>query len=175
MGSILCLQKEIACVDNGLPVEKLPLFATCGGHIIMKLSLSLLVRKGNNHQMIHRTFEELRGKNIPITLPAIKGKKGNPISEQRFTLKLEKGKSSGYDRTLHVKINKDFAYELLRTSNGLTSLSQDVIWNLNSAFALKIYEIISHWKDKSSMIFSLQQFRSALSIGNKMKETKELI
>ena len=70
-----CLQKEIACVDNGLPVEKLPLFATCGGHIIMKLSLRQLVREGNNHHMIQRAFEEFREKNIPITQPAIKGKK----------------------------------------------------------------------------------------------------
>ncbi len=45
----------------------------------------------------------------------------------------------------------------------------------DQCLTLKIYEIISHRKDKSSIIFSLEQFRIAFSIENKMKKTKELI
>jgi plasmid replication initiation protein len=54
-------------------------------------------------------------------------------------------------------------------------LSMDVMSSLRSLYAMRIYEILAHWKDQESLKLSLDQLRNMLGINDSLLQTKEFI
>jgi len=46
---------------------------------------------------------------------------------------------------------------------------------MRSYYAMRIYEILSHWKDKETLQFYLSQLREWLTLQDKLPETKEFL
>lgn len=171
------LQKEIAAVEKGLPIEQLSIFK---GSDTVQLSFPLveLVDNHNNYSIVKKALHKLRGidVSIKIELPEVKGKKNKkPVERTVLTGLIERAEVQKYERTVKIRLHSLVAIELLNTFNGLTYLAEDVMYLTNNSYTQKIYEILSHWKDKEVYSLSVENFREKLLLENKYAETRDLI
>ena len=173
-GIIFCLQKEMSLVERGIPIDQIPVFQQTGRWVDVDVPLKLLLPNGGNQHMVHRAIEGL-GKDCIILLPEIKGRKGTPLPETRLSLHIQKLSGKRMARTLRLRMGRDLALELVRTSSGLTSLCWETLTAIRSPHALRLYEIASHWKDHETMAMSLEQFRRWMRLCDRFKENKELM
>jgi hypothetical protein len=171
---IASLQKELAWVEKGMRLEDLPLQRDSEGRFIINVPLRLTNPSANNYFMVHRTLDCLEKKGIELRLPAIKGKRGPTLPEEWILFKLTKLRPPD-NRTLRISIDHKLMAELLRTTSGLTSLSLEVVSHLSSVYAIRIYEILSHWKDQPSQKFSIEQLRGLLGSQKVLLQTKEFL
>jgi Initiator Replication protein len=168
---IASLQREMASIEQGAAFCDLSTFATKGNCAIIEIPMKLLNPSGNNYSMVHKALKTLEENGVELWLPEVKGRKGPSVQEQQMVFRLKKlpGATS---RAIRLKIEKSLLMELLRTSSGLSCLSLDVMFRLRSTYALKLYEILSHWKDRETLKVSLDQLRGWLGAEGKMSDTR---
>jgi plasmid replication initiation protein len=171
---IASLQRELAWVEHGMKLQDLPLPRDAEDRFIITLPLRSINPSGNNYQMVHRALECMEKQGIKMILPAVKGRKGPSIPEQLMLLKIKNLPSS--DKTmLTISIDEHFLTELLRSTSGLSTLSMKIMSSLRSVYAMRLYEIISHWKDQESLKLTIDQLRSMLGSKDSLPQTKEFL
>ena len=173
-GIVYSLQNEIALVEKGLPPSQLPLFQQSDKWVQVEVPMKLLLPKGKNHHMVHRALE-LFNQDATILLPEIKGRKGLPVPESRVSLYMQKMPSSPLSRNLRLRIGWDLAFELVRTSSGLTTLSWDTFMAMRGPHSIRLYELASHWKDLETMSVQLDRFRRWIGLFDSFRETREMM
>lgn len=171
------LQREISAVQKGVPIEALSIF---NGNDTVQLSFPLndLVDNHNNYAIVKQALRKLRGidVSIKIELPEVKGKKHKKAVEKTvLTGLIERAEVQKYERTVRIRLHTLVAFELVNVFNGLTYLAEDVMYLTNNSHTQKIYEILSHWKDKEVFSLSVTDFREKLCLENKYAEIKDLI
>jgi hypothetical protein len=174
-GVIEGLQEDIARVEKGFPPEDLERFRATGQWVDVGIAFKGLVRNGRNHYMLHEALEELALGRSSIVLPEVKGRKGPSIPRSVHRLQIQNLGTRPYGRILMLRLHRDFALELVRTSCGLTSLSLDVMHTLRSVHAVRMYEILSHWRDLERLHMPVAQLRRWMQVGERFKGNKELI
>jgi hypothetical protein len=168
---IASLQREMARIEQGASFSDLAIFASHGNCATMEIPMKLLNPSGNNYCMVHKALNTLEEKGVELLLPEVKGRKGPSVPEQRVIFRLQKQPGTN-SRNIRLNIEKSLLAELLRTSSGLTCLSMDVMFRLRSTCTLKLYEILSHWKDRETLKVSLGQLRGWLGTEGKMTDTR---
>jgi Initiator Replication protein len=171
---IASLQKELAWVEKGMRLEDLPLERDSEGRFILNVPLRLTNPSANNYFMVHRTLDCLEKKGIELRLPAVKGRRGPKLPEECILFNLTRLRPPD-NRTLRISIDDKLMAELLRSTSGLTSLSLEVMSRLSSVYAIRIYEILSHWKDQPSQKFSIEQLRGLLDSQKVLPQSKEFL
>ena len=171
---IATLQKEIVWVEKGAALADLAIFGSPGNCIRIDIPMKVLNPSGNNYSQVHKTLQFLEEKGIEMFLPEVKGRKGPPVNGQMLLFRVRRlPKKTNHIVSLHIE--KTLLIELLRTSSGLTGLSMDVLFRLRSPYSIRLYEILSHWKDRETFRASLEQLRGWLGTGGKLMETREFL
>ena len=75
---------------------------------------------------------------------------------------------------VEVEIDKLLVPQFLDLAKGFTRYSIDVAFNSDSVYTMKIYQLISHWKDIKEKYFSLQELRELLQVEEKYPKILEL-
>jgi hypothetical protein len=173
---ISSLQKEISCIDKGVPLGQLEIFSDPGDSIRLTIALNELVRESNNYANVKSDLKELRKFDVQIVLPATKSKTSKqPEEETILTGLIERAILTKYSRDVIIIIHRATAQELVKTSNGLTQFAEEVMYLTNNRYTQKLYEMISHWKDKEVFSVTTNEFRIRFSLENKYPEIKDLI
>lgn len=171
---IASLQKELARVEQGASVAELAIFDHPGHCITIDIPMKVLNPSGNNYSLVHKSLQSLEEKGIEMSLPEVKGRKGPSVNEQAMLFRIKRLPK----KTTHMarlKIEKTLITELLRTTSGLTGLSMDVLFRLRSPYSMRLYEILSHWKDRETLRVSLEQLRGWLGTEGKLMATREFL
>jgi plasmid replication initiation protein len=72
-------------------------------------------------------------------------------------------------------VHKAVVEELIQPGHGWTRLSQRVLTELDQTHTIRLYELLSHWKDKEVFPIPLQKFRQQFGLEGKYTETRELL
>jgi len=169
------LQKEITLVEKGLPFGQLDLFQK-GDTVELELQLGDLVKNGNNYAHVKKALQDLRKLDVQIELPPVISKKSKmPEDDLIITGLIERALIRKNARTVKIYMHRATAKELVMTSHGLTVYAEDVMFLTDNSYTQKIYEIISHWKDKDSYCITPDDFRKKLSLESKYPQLKDLI
>jgi len=174
-GIIAQLQDEIRDVEKGIPPGRLDRFRTPDRSICLAIPYGGLVRHANNHHRIREALHQLATGEAPIRLPAVKGRKGLAVGEETILRLIDRVEITRYRRDLRLWVPKEVAEELIRPGNGWTLLSQRVLLALEQTHTLRLYELLSHWKDKEVFAMPLEKFRSQFGLEDRYAETKELM
>jgi plasmid replication initiation protein len=171
------LQKELAVVERGTPLEQLSIFS---GTDTVQISFPLqeIVGNSNNYSIVKQALRRLRGIDVSILieLPEIKGNKNKKsVGRTVLTGLIERAEVQKYERMVKIRLHYLVAMELLNVYNGLTYFAEEVMYLTNNSYTQKIYEILSHWKDKEVYCISVEKFREKLSLENKYPNIKDLI
>lgn len=173
------LQKEISAIEKGIPFGQLDLFKSADSDTIkVTFPLSDIVLKSNNYSHVKAAFDGLMGNKveITITLPATAGKVSKKPEEKLVLTRLiERTEIYKNSRTVTVTLHHATALELIKTSAGLTSFAKEVMFMTDNRHTQKIYEIISHWKDRDVITFTIDEFKEKLSLTGKYPKTNDMI
>jgi len=173
---ISLLQKEISLVAKGMPIGQLEIFSNLDDSIKLTFSLNDIVKNSNNYTHVKNALQELRSFNVQIVLPATKSKKSkHPEEETILTGLIERAVLTKHSRTVTVVIHKATAQELVKATNGLTQFAENIMYLTDNSYTQKLYEMISHWKDKEVFSISPEDFRERLSLVDKYPQIKDLI
>ena len=173
---ISLLQKEISLVAKGMPIGQLEIFSNVDDSIKLTFSLNDIVKNSNNYTHVKKTLQELRNFDVQIVLPATKSKTSKkPEVETILTGLIERAVLTKHSRNVTVIIHKATAQELVKATNGLTQFAEEVMYRTDNSYTQKLYELISHWKDKEVFSISPDDFREKLSLTDKYPLIKDLI
>ena len=98
-----------------------------------------------------------------------------PEVETILTGLIERAVLTKHSRNVTVIIHKATAQELVKATNGLTQFAEEVMYRTDNSYTQKLYELISHWKDKEVFSISPDDFREKLSLTDKYPLIKDLI
>jgi hypothetical protein len=170
------LQKEIALLEKGFSIGQLDLFANNTDSIELIFLLNELVKNSNNYSIVKKALQQLRSLDIEIILPAVRGYKSKqPEQELILTGLIERAVIQKNKRTVRISMHRATAKELIKISNGLTYFAEDVMYLTDNTYTQKIYELLSHWKDKEVYSISEADFRKKMNLEDKYPSMKALI
>jgi plasmid replication initiation protein len=137
------------------------------GNLSLEIKTGDLLPDGNkNYDCVRSALKSLREKTIEV-----KGKDdkyGDYLAGVGYINKYEY-----YMNNQKVRIQIDVALVslYLELSNGFTRYAVAIAFNSSSAQAMKIYQFISHWKDKKHMTVDFLEFKSLLGLQDKYKKS----
>jgi hypothetical protein len=173
---ISLLQREISLVAKGMPVGQLEIFSNVDDSIKLTFSLNDIVKNSNNYTHVKKALQELRSFDVQIILPATKSKTSRkPEEETILTGLIERAVLTKHSRNVTIVIHKATAQELVKATNGLTQFAEEIMYLTDNSYTQKLYEMISHWKDKEVFSISPEDFRERLSLMEKYPQIKDLI
>lgn len=79
-----------------------------------------------------------------------------------------------YKRTVTLKIDKQTAKHLISVDKGFTKFIKEIAYNAKNKYTVRIYMLISNFKDVGGKKIFYKDFRSLLQLGTKYKEYKDL-
>jgi hypothetical protein len=170
---LAALQDELAWVEKGMPIARLPILAEHPLLAELRIPLRRILPAGNNHALVHTALRRLE-QGLMLKLPEVRGRKGPPLSAEILPFRMLRLPSPDR-RELRLGLPPELLEELLRTSSGFTTLHAEVMMGLRTVYAMRFYEILSHWKDRETLRVTIPQIREWLALENRIPETKELM
>jgi len=173
---ISSLQKEISLIENDVPYGQLEIFSKPGDSVTLSISLNDMVKDSNNYSNSKKALQELRKLDVQIVLPATKSRTSQkPEQETILTGLIERAILIKNSRNVIIIMHRATAQELVKVSNGLTQFAEEVMYLTSNRYTQKLYEMISHWKDKEILSITPNDFRVRFLLEDKYPEIKDLI
>jgi len=72
-----------------------------------------------------------------------------------------------YQRTIKITIKKDVAKILVNVDKGFTKYIKEIAFQTQSKYTVRMYMLISSWKDKGSFSITLERVKKWLKLENK--------
>ena len=172
---ISALQPQISRIEKGIEDGHFSTLPGDGSRCCLRIPLRDLIKKGNNYNETRKALLSLKEIDGGIILPEI-SKSGNR-TEPPLMLKgwIEDAVIRPYDRHVDLWLERKVVGQLVRPFNGLTSLSEKIIFQTDNRYTQRLYELISHWKDKEVFTMSIEKLRKYLVLGDKYPIPSQLI
>ncbi|ADY38212.1 initiator RepB protein (plasmid) [Phocaeicola salanitronis DSM 18170] len=79
-----------------------------------------------------------------------------------------------YARSFSIKMDKLVATAFINVDKGFTRYIKEIAFNAQSRYTIRMYMLISSWKDQGGFSIYLDRFRKYLKLENKYKDFKDL-
>lgn len=79
-----------------------------------------------------------------------------------------------YERLLTVEMHRDVAKHLIMLNNGYTSFAYEIAFNAKNKYTVRIYQLISRWKDRGGLKISVDDFKDWLGLDEKYNDYFDL-
>ena len=137
-----------------------------GDHIIYLRTNSLVTAEGKNYSSVKRALKSLEQKSIEI-----KGtdEKGKYVTNSRLIMK---SKYYLNNQMIEIQLDRDLLCNYLFLAKNYTKYLLEVAFSCSSPYVMKLYQFISHWKDKHKVVINLEHLRDYLQMGTKYAQTK---
>lgn len=139
------------------------------GDTIINIPTSYLIPENSkNHACVKRALKTLEDKSINI-----KGKDEKGVYETNSRL-IMKSKYYLNNQMVELQLDRDLLPSYLALANNYSQYVLEVAFNSSSPYTMKLYQFISHWKDKKRITVKLDDLRDLLQLENKYQKPKDL-
>lgn len=139
------------------------------GDLIIHLpTASLLPTGSENYLRVRKALRSLREKTITIKGRDEKGAYEvvtAPITSFKYYLN---------NRMVEVQVHREILPEYLALAENYSQFSLYVAFGSSSVYTMKLYQYVSHWKDKTKKAISLNEIRELLQLEEKYKNPKDI-
>ena len=157
------LQKDMMYGKTRLEVQK-TLF---GDKIIRIPTQSLLPKGSRNYGAVRRALRSLEEKSM-----LIRGKDKHGSYEATARL-IMKSKYYLNNEMVEIQIDRDILPDYLALAS-YSKYVAEVSFDSSSRYIMRMYQFISHWKDKTKKVVTLDELRDVLELGDKYSKPKDL-
>lgn len=135
------------------------------GDLEVHLQTKQLLPEGSfNYTPVKKALETLRKKDLEIISEDTDGKYATTLGYiLRYKYYLN-------NQMIKVELPSELAGVYLELAKGYTRYALEVAFNSDSSYTMKLYQYISHWKDKPAITVDYAELRELLGIGNKYKQ-----
>ena len=144
---------------------------TKDGHCKIVLPTKYLLYRGENYAAVKRSVRDMTKQGIEIRK---KDEKGVLISELFTNLFIE-AICNYRSEHIEVQIHRKLMPRLLNLAEGYTKYVLEVAFGSSSPNVMKMYEFVSHWKDKKEIPVKLDFLREWLGIQDKYPKPKHIM
>ena len=169
------LQNEISFLEKGASFDSLQRFTGMGDIIPLKVPIRELVRERNNYDWVRKAMAGLALVPGGVTLPEVKGSGRNRVEQLSFPGFIEGFEFVKHQRDVTFWIRRQVMAEMVNPFNGLTCFSEGVMHRTENRYTQRIYELISHWKDKEVHTMSLEKLRDFLMLEDRYPTVNRLL
>ena len=156
--------------NNGIPIGQLALFMEYQDLVKFDLPMKGICKSKNHYAEAVDAIEKIA--NIPFRFAA-----KNPLTGEEtlsvgglFRAYIPKK----YDRSVNIEMHKDVAKHLIMLNQGYTSFAYEIAFNAKNKYTVRIYQLISRWKDKGGYRISLDDFKDWLGLDEKYNDYSQL-
>ncbi len=157
------LQKDMVYGKTRLEVQK-TLF---GDKIIRIPTQSLLPKGSQNYAVVRRALRSLEEKSM-----LIRGKDKHGPYEATARL-IMKSKYYLNNEMVEIQLDRDILPDYLALAS-YSKYMAEVSFDSSSRYVMRMYQFISHWKDKTKKVVTLDELRDVLELGDKYSKPKDL-
>lgn len=157
------LQKDMLYGKTRLEVQK-TLF---GDKIIRIPTQSLLPKGSHNYGAVRRALRSLEEKSMLIRG---KDKHGDYEATARLIMK---SKYYLNNEMVEIQIDRDILPDYLALAS-YSKYIAEVSFDSSSRYIMRMYQFISHWKDKTKKVVTVDELRDVLELGDKYRKPKDL-
>jgi len=137
--------------------------STLFGNKIIRVPTKSLLPKGNKHyEFVRRAIKALRRKDITINKED--HKKGK---SEVYTGLIVRGEYYHNNEFVEIEIDRDLLPCFLALAKNYSQYLLEVAFNSSSPNVMKLYQYISHWKDKPQIEVMIEDLREWLQLGDK--------
>lgn len=166
------LQSSIDQLVNGAPFQQLNLFQqTVNDRIIITIPTKDFGVNPDNYPELRKALLQLAS--IPVELDTkdpITGAESWAVSGL-FKAYIPKEK---HRRTVSFEFDNNIAIALVDVERGFTKYIKEIAFQTQSKYTIRIYMLISSWKDRGGFSITLDRFRRWLKLGKKYPRYKDL-
>jgi len=158
---------------DGFNVEQLDLFKETQTTNVIRLEIQYaeLGIKPNQYDDVRAALRQLV--TIPVELDAIDPDTGEECWKLQGLLTANIPKKKG-SRSFTVEMNKDVAKIFVTVDKGWTKFIKEVAFATDSKYTVRMYMLISKWKDMGGFQMNLDKFRKWLQLEDKYPKYKDL-
>lgn len=158
---------------DGVNVEQLELFKEYQNQNVIRLEIQYaeLGIKPNQYDDVRAALRQLV--TIPVELDAIDPDTGEECWKLQGLLTANIPKKKG-SRSFNVEMNKDVAKIFVTVDKGWTKFIKEVAFATDSKYTVRMYMLISKWKDMGGFQMNLDKFRKWLQLEDKYPKYKDL-
>jgi len=158
------LQQDMVYGKTRSEVQK-----TLFGDKIIRIPTKLLLRNkdSNNYSAVKRALKSLETKTMKVTG---KDKHGTYETIARLIMK---SKYYLNNEMVEIQLDRDILPDYLALSSYSRYLVE-VSAESSSAYIMRLYQFVSHWKDKTKKVVTIGELRDLLEIGDKYSRPKDL-
>ncbi len=167
------LQESIEQRTKKIPMEQLKLFTNNNfeNKILIDIPFEDFCISPDNYRQLKLALKQLS--TIPVELD-----RKNPLTGEDswsvrglFTAYIPKNK---YSKRVTIEMEKDIAETFVNVDKGFTKYMKELAYSTQSKYTIRMYMLISSWKDKGGFSINMSKFRKWLKIENKYKNYKDL-
>jgi len=142
--------------------------STLLGDKIIRIPTSTLLPKGNqNYAAVKRALKSLEKKSMVIRG---KDKYGSYESTARLIMK---SKYYFNNEMVEIQIDRDILPDYLALAS-YSKYIAEISFDSSSRYTMRMYQFISHWKDKTKKTVTIEELRDLLELGDKYSKPKDL-
>lgn len=165
------LQDSITKHNNGgVPISQLNLFTEHADFVRFTLPLKGICKDKSYYAEAIDAVEKIA--NIPFRFAAKNPTTGEDALRVGglFTAYVP----NKYDRSITIEMPKDVAKQMIMLKEGYTSFAYEIAFNARNKYTVRIYQLISRWKDRGGYKISLKDFKDWLMLGDKYNDYAQL-
>lgn len=141
-----------------------------GDRLLLSIPLQDFGVSPNNYSILKDCLKKLA--TIPVEVDSV-----DPVTGKECWYiggLLEAYLPKRYERNVKIRIQKDVAKMLVNVDRGFTKFIKEIAYKADSKYTVRIYMLISSWKERGGFTITLKNFRHWLKLEKKYKEYKDL-
>jgi len=134
--------------------------------VLKFLAKSLMPEGSTHHAELRRALQGLTKKDISFKKKLIKG------SVYIYTHLIQEVRYETYSEFVEIEISKSIMPCFLALAHGYTKYNSEISFNASSSNIMKIYQYISHFREKKQIQINIDKFKDMLGLGGKYPEPR---
>ncbi|MBE6246355.1 MAG: replication initiation protein [Bacteroidales bacterium] len=150
---------------------QLSLFGDMGGNVSLEIPYKDLGVGPDQYNTVKPLIKKLCS--IPVEVETINPKTGEP----RWTIAGLIAKAhveKKYSRHCIIEIDRDILKLFYQADKGFTKYIKEIAFNATSKYTIRMYMLVSSWREKGGFSIRLNKFRKVMNLGRKYKDYKDL-
>ncbi len=121
-------------------------------------TINLLPVGSKNYRYVKEALQTMRNKSIEVRGEDKDGK------YTRYTGLILASSIYDNNHKVQITIDKDLFPAYLELKNGFSSYNPETAFNLSTVYAMRLYQLVSHWKDIPFITRSIEEIREWLGV-----------
>lgn len=166
------LQSSIDEVLGGMDLNQLELFKDHNRHVSFKVPLKEFGVTPANYPKLKEALKGLA--TIPVEFDIKDPDTGAPAWQVQGLFSSVIIPKDSHSRAITIEMSKDVVKTFAGVSAGYTKFYKEIAMNSRSKYTLRLYMLISRWKDRGGFSIYMEKFRKVMWLEDKYPEYKHV-